>query len=214
MKLFLLFIIFFILGFGGTLFLVNTQTSQEVTKPKAKTPIESTKFSIENPPSTSLHGDITLLSGEVKWQSRIASEASTITLKQQIKQGESLFTDTTGKVSIAFPDMLFELSPDTTLNIIQTLPSSTVLEQPKGKIGYQTSSSTPLAIRTYPILTESLGGNFSISIDEDDGTIVISVESGSVAIAYNDSDTISTVHNVKKGETLIFDPSTRTSAIE
>lgn len=214
MKSAFIFIIFLISGFVGTFLLINKKTSQEVTKPKIKISEEVSKFSLEKAPSTSLHADITLLTGEVKWQSRVATESSIITTKQQLYQGESLETGKTGKASLAFPNMLFTLSQDTKLNIIQSLPTSIVLEQQAGEIAYQTTSSTLLGIRISPLLVETQGGEFLISIDEDDGTVTISVKSGIVTTAYNDSDAFSTVEKIEKGQTMTFDPSTRTSSIK
>ena len=214
MKAAFLFIFFLIVGFIATFFLINKQTSEEVSKPNVKITRESSKFSLEKAPSTSLHGDITTLTGEVQWQSRIATEASTITQKQSIQQGESLMTGKTGKVSLAFPDMLFNISSSTQLNVIQTLPTSIVLEQPAGKIDFQTTSSTPLSIRTSRILIKSDKGNFSVAIDEDDGMVTISVEDGLVTTAYNDTDNFSTVEKIEADQVLTFDPSTRTSRLK
>lgn len=211
MKSALLFIFFLFIGFTITFFLVNKKSSQEIVKPKVTISSEISKFSLERAPSTSLHGEITMLSGDVMWQSRIATEASAITLKQKIQQGESLETGKTGEVSVAFPNMLFEISTDTKLNVIQALPASIVLEQPTGKIKYQTTSSTPLGIRISPVLIESKKGNFTISIDGDDGTVTLYVENGLVTAAYNDSDNISTLQKITEDEVFTFDPSTRTS---
>lgn len=214
MKNVVLFITFLLVGFVLTFFLIYKNTSQKVITPQVKISQEPSKFSLEDAPSTSLHGDITLLSGEVKWQSRTATESSIITLKQKVQQGESLETGKTGKVSVAFPGMLFQLSPTTKLTIIQALPTSMVVEQPSGEIEYQASSSAVLGIRTSPILLESHGGNFSVAIDDGDGTVTISVTSGGVTAAYNDNDNVSTVQKIGKDEVLTFDPSTRTSIIK
>lgn len=214
MKSAFIFVIFLIVGFISTFFLINKKTSQEVTKPKVKVSQSVSKFSLEKAPSTALHGDITLLTGDVKWQSRVATEASSITIKQRVQQGESLETGPTGTASLAFPSMLFTLSPDTKLNIIQSLPTSIVLEQPKGEIAYQTTSSTLLGIRISPLLIESEGGEFLIYIDEDDGIVTISVKSGVVTTAYNDSDAFSNVEKIEKGQVMTFNPSTRTSTIK
>jgi hypothetical protein len=65
-----------------------------------------------------------------------------------------------------------------------------------------------------PILIELQEGKFSISIDDEDGTILVSVESGLVTAAYNDSDNISTVETIKKDQVFTFDPSSRTSTIK
>ncbi len=214
MKSTFIFILFLIVGFFSTFFLINKKTIQEVSKPKVKISNEASKFSLEKAPSITLHGDITLLTGDVKWQSRIATEASTITFKQQVQQGESLETGKTGKVSLAFPNMLFTLSPNSKLNIVQTLPTSIVLEQQTGEIMYQTTSSTLLGVRVSPLLIESQGGEFSITIDEDDGTVKVSVKDGFVTVAYNDSNTISTVEKIEKEQVMTFDPSSRTSTIK
>jgi len=215
-KTFLLFIFCLVLGSVVTTLIFRHSATDITATPKKTSQATSSEsnFSLEKAPSTSLHGDITLLTGDVEWQSRIATEASQITQKQQIQQGESIETGKTGNVSLAFPNMLFELSTDTMLNIIQTLPTSIVLEQPTGKIKYQTTSSTPLSIRTSRILIESRKGSFSVAIDEDDGTVTISVEDGLVTTAYNDTDNFSTVEKIEADQVLTFDPSTRTSSVK
>jgi hypothetical protein len=214
MKSILLFLFFLLVGFGATFLIVNKKTSKDIIQPAKKAVIQSSKFSLEKAPSESLHGDITLLTGEVKWQSRIATEGAKITEKQQIQQGEALMTGDTGKISLAFPNMLFTLAKNSQLNIIQSLPTSMVLEQTKGSVDYQTNSTTPLSIRISPLLIESTNGTFSATYDEDEGTVTISVTEGSVTTAYNDSTNYSTVETTTKGQEFIFDSSSLSSRIK
>ncbi|CAN5148651.1 hypothetical protein BH09PAT1_BH09PAT1_4640 [soil metagenome] len=214
MKSILIFISCIVLGFFIVFFTFSKKATTDIARPKEAKELPISQFSVENPPSNSLHGDITLLSGATKWQSRTATEASVITQKRSIQQGETLLTGDTGNVSVAFPDMLFTLTENSTLNFIQTLPSNVVLEQKEGNITYENTSSNPLAIRVYPMLIEQIQSTAKISIDDDLGTTTIKITTGSATVAYNDSDNISTVEKITAGHTMTFDTSTRTSVIK
>jgi len=214
MRKILFFIIFFSLGFTLVIFVLRRTPSPEPKTSNPKIVTESPEFTLEKAPSTSLHADITLLSGDIKWQSRIATEASAIFDKQQIQQGESLTTGSDGNISLAFPNMFFKIFPNSKINIIQSLPTSLVVGQTEGQINYQTTSVTPLSIRIYPLLIVIKNGDLLTEIDSESGIIMLSVASGSATVAYNDSDNISTLDKIQSGDSFIFDISTRTSVIK
>jgi len=214
MKKLLFSIIFFSLGFTVVFFILRRAPSPDLKTSNPKIATESSKFTLEKAPSTSLHADITLLSGDIKWQSRIATEASAIFDKQQIQQGESLTTGSDGNISLAFPNMFFKIFPDSKINIIQSLPTSLVVGQTEGQINYQTTSVTPLSIRIYPLLIVVNNGDLLAEIDSDSGIIMLVVASGSATVAYNDSDNVSTLDKIQAGDSFIFDTSKRTSVIK
>ncbi len=215
MKHVLIFICCIVVGFVGTYLLIAQKTTKDIVKPTSQKSVSnSSRFSLEKAPSLSLHGDITSLSGTVKWQSRTATESSVISSPQLIQQGEIIETDEDGKVSVAFPDMLISLSPSTSLEIVQSLPSDVILEQKEGEIAYSNSSSSPLEIRVSPLLVQSNKNNFIITKDINTGTITVKVLSGTVKAAFNDDENVTTVETIPEKKTFIFDTETRTSRIK
>lgn len=214
MKSLALFFIFLILGFALTYFLIAKKTTSKIVQPSVTQVVPPSKFSLEKAPTASLYGDITSMSGKIKWQSRTATESSVITKIQKIQQGESLETGDDGRVNLAFPHVALTLQPQTTLNVIQTLPQTIVFEQKTGEIIYEDSAPSPIAVRISPVLIQMSDCTCTITKDDTAGTIAIAAVKGSATVAYNDSDNVSTVEKVQAGKTLTFDLSTRTSRIK
>src|SRR5260370_25910131 len=71
----------------------------------------SSHFSLKKAPSESLVGHIASMSGEVLWESRIATQSSPLSAPQAIQQGEEVDTGKDGLGSISFYNTLtFTLS--------------------------------------------------------------------------------------------------------
>ena len=134
MKALLFFLPALALGIAIPLLVVNQTRTYELT-PSRTTPPLHTRFSLSEAPADSLRATITRLSGEVTWESRTASSASPLTAPRILQQGEILTTGQSGTASLTLADTCsITLSPDTELNLIQTLPANIVLEIPLGKI--------------------------------------------------------------------------------
>jgi hypothetical protein len=172
-------------------------------------------FSFENAPRNSIKGDITILSGEVNWLSRTATEPAGLVSNTKIQQGEELQTGKKGNVSVVFPSLgILSLSENTNVKIIQTIPSSFVLTQTSGTAEYEKTSTGEFSIRSLHLLSTIDSGRVTITVDEIDKEITIIVHTGTLTVGYNDLDNISTVQTLSKGETLIFNDETRDTTIK
>jgi hypothetical protein len=155
------------------------------------------------------------MSGEVKWQSRVATEPAILTKLIQLSQGEKIVTGDDGKISLTFGSELTIIqSPKTELELVQTLPMSFVIQESSGSAVYEKNGSTPLAIRSLHLLTVLTSGKMTEKVSEATGTILVTVEHGAITAAYNDTENVSHELAVGEGEKLTFDDATRTVHIK
>lgn len=203
MKTFFLFVLFLFIGIaiGGGYYIVKNKP----TPPKPTTIKQEPHFTGDEPPTESRIGQIETYSGEVKWQSRTATEESQLSQSEEIKQGEKITTGVDGKTTITFDDITLTISPKTALSFNQTLPNNFVLTQPSGTIRYQNDSDIPISVRSLHLLTKLGKGNYTIEISDVTGYITVTAETGTAQIGFNDSDTISNVINLDDGQSYVFD---------
>ncbi len=184
--------------------LVTTSTSSTQSQ---------TSFDPSQPPKTSLKGQITTLTGLVKWQSRIATDSAVITSPQAVQQGEQLETGPKAKVNFAFSQVAqISMSENTIINLAQTLPVDLVFIQSKGVANYQKIGQDRVSIRSAHLLIEP-ESEVSVNMNEDQPIITVTATKGPVTIAFNDSDQISQVKTLKAGQTLIFNDTKLTAKI-
>jgi len=214
MKSLFLFLVFIVIGAGITIAFLSQTAKTRVTQPKKEAVPLSTKFSLKDAPSQTLRGTVLSLTGEVLWQSRIASEPASIATLSSVQQGEELVTSESGEFTVQFlKTCTIKMSQYTHLNFAQTLPSAIVLQQRKGVVSITNACTTPLSVRALHLLIQINQGESTISVDEEENIITIDVLTGDVTVAYNDDENVSTVLNLKNGETLTFDDTTRTAEI-
>jgi hypothetical protein len=207
-----IFIAYFVLG----IFLIFSlrKISQTINFHELKSPLPQFSFSLDAPPSESLRGVITSLSGEVGWQSRTATEPAKIFQPVQIQQGEEIKTSETGRVTISFPNVAdITISPKTEINIIQTLPTDILIGQNTGTATYQKLGSNPLSIRSQNLLIKINQGEITVSVNENIPHITVDVISGFVTVGYNDINFITKVIEVSSGESLLFRTDTKKANI-
>lgn len=213
MKALLFFLPALAVGIAIPLLVINQTRTPELT-PSRTTPPLHTRFSLSDAPADSMRATITYLSGDVTWQSRIATEASPLTAPQVLQQGEILTTGQSGTASLTFAGTCsITLSPETKLNLAQTLPANIVLEIPNGEITSDKKCSNSLSIRSMHLLLRQLEGTLKFTADDIEDTITTVMVSGSAQLAFNDTDNVSTVLTILKGQTLTYDDSTRTTEI-
>ena len=211
-KNIVIFLVFFSIGFGSIFFYTKqtTQKKAEVRKVLAS----KSAFSMENAPKNSITGEITSLSGDVTWESRVATEPAVLVSNTKIQQGEILYTGPTGALTVTFPSLgEVRLSPNTEVSIMQALATSFVLSQPTGTVTYTSEETTPISIRSLHMLA-NITGNAVMTVDDLYGVITISVTDGDVTIAYNNTENISQVEIISKEETATFNDETRETTIE
>jgi hypothetical protein len=171
--------------------------------------VKFSRFSLEKAPSQSLVGSITSMTGDVEYESRLATEAAKIVSPVPIQQGESLSTGADGKLILTF-EKAAELGifPDTSVGIVQTLPADIVFSQSSGTAEYKKLAGIPVTIRSYHLLIEN-NGDVLVSIDKTRPIVTVKVNSGSATFAYNNISNISRVLTVHAGKTLTFNDGTR-----
>jgi hypothetical protein len=171
--------------------------------------VKLSRFSLEKAPSESLVGSMSGMIGDVEYEGRTATEAAKINSPVEVQQGESLSTGTDGKLVLTFEKTAeVDISPNTFIAIIQTLPADVVISQSAGIVEYKKLADIPVTIRSYHLLVEN-GGDITISIDKIKPIVTISVNSGSATFAYNNIHDVSQVLNLVSGKKLIFNDSTR-----
>jgi hypothetical protein len=174
-----------------------------------------TLFSVENAPSQTLSGKIASMSGSVAWQSRTADYATLINSPVKLQQGEAISTYENGKATINFPaigNMTF--SPNTQVNFIQTLPANFVVEQKQGISTYTKNGNIPVSIRALDLLINLEEGNCTVSVDKDSANITVTVNSGSIKVAFNDINNNTNIVTINEGEQYLFNNNTKMGNVE
>ncbi len=167
-------------------------------------------FSVDTPPSESLSGTLATMSGIVLWESRSATNPVVIHAPQKLQQGESLLT-ATGSATIDFPGIVQAvLAKDTQMNIIQTLPASFVLQQTKGSAVFTIASGvTPVSLRAMDLLISTSSATISLTVDAKKAEVGVHVQEGSVHLAYEDTNFVTQLMTLQKGQTFYFNNNTK-----
>lgn len=217
MKKLILFIICFAFGILIILNYFIWQPIEETPAPKEikTTPAEKIdpKELIDNPPKNSIKGEITDLDGEVKWQSRAASESATINAVQPLQQGELIETGADSSASVSFDTITAELFEQSSLEFPQTLPDKFMFVQRSGEVLYSNPKDSGLSVRSHALISVLKNGSMRISILPDEPVITIENIEGTIQIGYNDSDLESHVVTLKDGDIFSFDTDERTGEI-
>lgn len=212
MKNVIVFLIYFSLGF----FLIFSfkKVSQILNSQQLKTPLPQSSFSLEVAPEKSLRGTIILLSGDVGWQSRMATEPAQIAKPMQVQQGEEIETKKTGQATVIFSNIArLAIHPKTTVNFIQTLPVNILIGQDSGIVKYSKLNDNSLNVRSLDLLININQGEIIVSVSEDQPYIVIDVETGSITAGYNDINYITRVISVSSGNRLVFRTDTKKASL-
>lgn len=182
--------------------------SEPVVQSSAAPSATPFSFSVDEPPAQTLQGQILNSSGDIKWQSRSATEAAKLTQKVPIRQGEQLETGEDGRLTLQFPGISqIRLNPESKLYLAQTLPANLLFDQKTGSATYQKLGQPPVSIRAGFLLIKQNDGQLSVEVDVD--YITVSVTQGSATIAYNDADFVSQVVDIKVGDRLVADRQAR-----
>lgn len=208
-------IIFFLLGFVAVFAYFYIRT-QNISLPVVSTnsPIAKDEFSLDLPPKESLSGEIVTMTGDIFWESRVASTPALIVKPVPVEQGEDIQTGDNGKTKIDFPKgVSVTMSPQSEISFVQTLPKNFVFEQKSGQSSYITQGEVPLSIRISHLLILLSNGQMDVSIDKLTGKINASVKKGEAKAGYNDRQNVSQVETISFGKTFTFNDETRESEI-
>src|SRR5260370_20791662 len=109
------------------------------------------------------------MSGEVLWESRIASQCSPLSAAQAIQQGEEVDIGKDGLGSISFDKTLtFTLSNNTQVAIVQTLPANLIMQLKTGSVKIEKlDSSIPVSWRGLDLLIDLQKGEYQITVNKD-----------------------------------------------
>jgi hypothetical protein len=215
MKKFFLFIIpFLITALAVVGYFKVTQKISSISVPNLPSVsfsdlVKFSRFSLEKAPSQSLVGTITSMSGEVGHEGRLATESAKINSPVPIQQGESLSTGVDGSLILTFEKAVeINISSETSIGIIQTLPQNLVFSQTLGSAEYKKLTDIPVSVRSRHLLIKN-DGDVTVSINKLKPIVTVLVNSGSATFAYNNESNTSKVLEVKAGKTLIFNDDTR-----
>ena len=173
-------------------------------------PISTLNFSLSAQPSKSLNGRLSYISGDVLWQSRIATQSSLITTNRIIQQGEEIDTGSKGKATLSLGTVIATIASNSQLAIIQTLPNNIVLNQKDGFLQYKKSDdSIPFSVRGLDLLINLHEGESSVQVSKDISQIQLVVINGSAEVAYTDTKNMSITKNILPGQRFIFNNNTK-----
>lgn len=175
---------------------------QTLSKPQTAT----SHFSLDQAPKNSLTVNIASTVGAVEWQSRVATTSSPLSETKTLQQGEAIMTKDTGKSTLQIPDCCtIILSPNTKLDLIQTLPINIVLSQEDGKVTYTQTGTHPVSINTLDLLIQPHAGTTIVTTNTIQQTVTMQVVSGTAKAVYTDTDNAIQMQTLTAGQTLLFD---------
>lgn len=210
MKNLLLFILAILVGFLLMMFYPKPSNSQTQNLISPQSNFSYNQFSPNQPPTESLKGDLTFLSGSISWQSRIATQPAQIKLPQKIQQGEEVATGDDSSVTVEFDSIAsVVLASNSTLTLNQTLPANLVFNQTQGMISYTKIGSLPISIRSLHLLTNLNQGQAVISVNLKTDVVTVAVKKGSVSLAFIDSKNITQVVSLTSERQFKFDSDNR-----
>jgi hypothetical protein len=198
-----------VVGYFKLIQKISTITIPNIPSVSFSDLVKLSRFSLSKAPSQSLVGTITSMSGDVEYESRVATEAAKIYSPVPVQQGESLTTGANGKLILSFEKAVeIDISSDTSIGVVQTLSADMVFSQNTGRAEYIKLTDIPVTIRSYHLLIEN-NGDVTVSVDKIKPIVTVSVNSGSATFAYNNINNISRVLIVISGKKLIFNDGTR-----
>lgn len=213
MKQFIIFILS--LGVGVGLFLGYQKylyQPKPIVAPK-KVIMKPYTFQLDKAPTDALAGSLSSFSGDVYYQSRVASEPAHITTPIQLQQGEKVVTGE-GTAEIQFPPIIeATMSANSELEFIQTIPTAPVFLQSQGSISYTKTGTTLPSIRTMRLVSIINDGMSTFTVDTDNSIVAIEVVSGSVTVGFNDSDNITNQLTINQDQQYLFDNELRQGRI-
>lgn len=214
----LLFIVFIAVGVGVIYALTKNNSQQQQLLPiKAAIPQKQLQqeFSIEPAPSETKEGRITSFSGNVLFESRIATQPARLTQNRPVKQAEKIRTENESTASIAFDNIgTINIEQNSEVSFIQTRPSEFVLVQPEGTVIYKVNGETPFSIRALHLLISIPKGEGTVSFDEENGTVHITITDGTASVAYIDLENNTIVKDLPTDSTYIYTIETREGETE
>ena len=192
---------------------VNGSKLPAVTTKPSVAPTETGTYSIEEAPAKSLKGSIASQSGSFLFESRTATRAGELKDIKTVQQGERFITGSSSTATLVFEKVdSVELSENTDISFIQTLPTNFVVEQKNGRAKYTVTGVIPVSIRIRSaVITKNCSGSLQIEMTDGDSIVLISTISGDAKIGFNDLDYVSQVFTLRSGEVYEYNSDERTT---
>lgn len=216
MKYVIVFSLFLCISFLAVLLYGKWNQTQTVQKAKKSTEVTTEKipFAVETAPKQSLKASIVTMTGDVYWESRIATAPALLKELRMPQQGESVETAEDASITIAFPDVAeVTVLENAKLSLIQTLPSRLVFGQNAGVVLYENNISSPISVRSLALLVAQEKGAMSVTVNEEDRTVSVAVTEGTVSVAFNDLENSVSKIIVVEGQQFVFDSYSRTGEV-
>ncbi|MCR4326059.1 MAG: hypothetical protein NUV52_00185 [Candidatus Roizmanbacteria bacterium] len=204
----------------GAVYWYQTQTipSKTVTATPSKPPTtpSPTLFTVNDPPTESISGNLDTFLGDVTWEPREATHSSPISSRAVIRQGDYIETGDDGTASITFPIIgTLSMEPNTQVQIVQTLPANAVLLHRTGTAVYERTGETPITVRALSLLVDLEEESIvRITVDEEEGSVLVLAEQGNSVAAYNDADFETVKLMLEEGQELTYDSLLRESDLQ
>lgn len=210
MKSVFLFFTAIVISFSAAyIFVKQPVKTTIITHKKDSISIQNDFFSLDEAPSTSLRGSLSKVAGEVNLQTRLATEPAALSSAKRIQQGEALVTGEDGSLVVTFSDKVaMNISAGSNVDFVQTLPEHIVVIQREGSVEYKTEPEALVSVRSMHLVADIASGS-DITLEKDAELLTFTVEKGSVIVAYNNLDNVTTKEMIAEGETYVFNDDTR-----
>ncbi len=214
MKSILLLVLSIVISFAATYIFVKPPVKSSANANKIdKLQDTASSFSLEEAPNKSLRGKLAKIAGDVKIQTRKATEPAALSSETEIQQGEVLVTGEDGSLTVEFKNgARLRVSAESNVDFAQTLPEHIVIVQKEGNVRYQSAKNSVMSVRSMHLLADIAAGS-DVTIEKDAELLNFTVKKGSVKMAFNDLENITTKIIVAEGETYVFNDDTREGEI-
>lgn len=196
------YICFFIFGFTTLL----VARSIQIKYTPAFAPQTST-FAL-TPPAQALSGTLTITKGKAEKLSRTAPAYEEASTGAQILIGESVATKENSAATVSVPNIVTTvLGSKSELVFANLFADNILLFQKAGTITYDVATDKQLSIRALHALISITSGSTTINIIGTDTSV--SINTGSAKVALVDTDNNTRVWNLKKGQWISINDTTR-----
>ncbi len=163
------------------------------------------------PPTKSLVGKVTVVTGEAEKQPRDQVQPVKITPDLIVQEAEQITTQAKSTVLITFPTSLtVALEPNTGLAFASTDPTHFLVNQNQGSVAYQTDPATQsISVRTLHGLFTLTQGKADLTTDPFKHTVIFTISQGSGLIGYINKENQTQMATVSAGQTATFDDTKR-----
>lgn len=196
------YILFFIVGFITVL----VGRSMQIQNIPAFSPQTST-FSL-TPPAQALSGTLTITKGKAEKLSRTAPAYEEASTGAKILIGESVTTKEHSAAAVTIPNIVTTIFGSTSELVFANLfAENMLLLQKTGQITYDVAPEKQLGIRALHALISITSGSTTINIIGTDTSV--SINTGSAKVALVDTDNNTRVWNLKEGQWISINDTTR-----